>query len=92
MTGSGGRSRATYIAFATAGELHTWPVSRRWGWARRASLQLWLESKHVLPHNLEVTRIWGTVAGRAVLRGRKLPQNDLWIASCCIERGLPLLR
>ena len=54
-------------------------------------MQLWLKPETVLPYSLEVAWIWGDIAGRAALRGRTPPQNDLWIASCCIQRGLPLL-
>jgi hypothetical protein len=81
-----------YITFATAGELRKWQVTAGWGWARRTGLQLWLESKVVLlPYNRRVAWSWGDIGGRAIRRGRPLPVNDLWIAACCIERGLPLL-
>jgi predicted nucleic acid-binding protein len=81
----------TYVAFATAGELRKWGIVRQWGWVRRTGVQLWLESKRVLPYSLEVAWIWGDMAGRATLRGRNPGANDLWIAACCVQRGLPLL-
>jgi toxin FitB len=80
-----------YITFATAGELRNWQVIGDWGWARRTGLQLQAESKWVLPYNPRVAWTWGRIAARAIGRGRTLPVNDLWIAACCIERGLPLL-
>jgi toxin FitB len=81
-----------HVAFATAGELRQWAVAREWDWAARTGMQLWLESKVVLlPYDQRVAWTWGDIRGRAIRRGRKPPVNDLWIAACCIERGLPLL-
>jgi hypothetical protein len=81
-----------HVAFATAGELRQWAVARKWDWAARTGMQLWLESKVVLlPYVPRVMWTWGDIGGRAMRSGRKLPANDLWIAACCIERGLPLL-
>ncbi|HEX4656649.1 MAG TPA: hypothetical protein VH307_04635 [Streptosporangiaceae bacterium] len=31
------------------------------------------------------------MAGAAQLRGRPRPQNDTWIAACCLRYGVPLL-
>lgn len=43
---------------------------------------------------LNVTRKTATVYARTKLilkrRGRPIPENDLWIASLCLERDLPL--
>jgi toxin FitB len=85
-------ARRVHVAFASAGELRQWAVWRKWDWAARTGMQLWLESKVVLlPYNPRVASTWGDIGGRAMRRGRRLPVNDLWIAACCIERGLPLL-
>jgi predicted nucleic acid-binding protein len=34
--------------------------------------------------------VWGRLSGDANLRGRTRPQNDTWIAACCLVYGLPL--
>jgi hypothetical protein len=31
-----------HVAFATAGELRQWAVARKWDWAARTGMQLWL--------------------------------------------------
>ena len=81
-----------HVAFATAGELRQWAVVRERDWAARTGMQLWLESKVVLlPYDQRVAWTWGDIRGRSMRRGRKPPVNDLWIAACCIQRGLPLL-
>jgi toxin FitB len=79
------------IAFATAGELWSWALTRRWGGARRGGLELFLDQALILPAGLTVAMVWGELAARAQRRGRPRPLNDSWIAACCIEAGLPLL-
>lgn len=79
------------IAFATAGELWRWAMTRRWGDARRGGLELWLEETTVVPAGLGVSKVWGEITAAAQRRGRPRPLNDSWIAACCIESGLPLL-
>jgi predicted nucleic acid-binding protein len=79
------------IAFATAGELWRWTLTRQWGGARRGGLELWLDRTTVLPAGLSVAKVWGEVTTAAQRRGRPRPFNDCWIAACCIEGGLPLL-
>jgi predicted nucleic acid-binding protein len=79
------------IAFATAGELWRWALTRRWGSARRGGLELFLDQALILPANLTVAKVWGELTAGAQRRGRPRPLNDTWIAACCIEGGLPLL-
>ena len=79
------------IAFATAGELWRWALTRRWGSARRGALELFLDQALILPASLTVAKVWGELTAGAQRRGRPRPLNDTWIAACCIEGGLPLL-
>jgi hypothetical protein len=37
-----------------------------------------------------VARTWGEISAYAARRGRPRPQNDTWIAACCLVYGLPL--
>ena len=79
------------IAFATAGELWSWALTKRWGAARRGGLDLWLAGMTVLDASLVTAQTWAEITAGAQRRGRPRPLNDSWIAACCIERGLPLL-
>jgi predicted nucleic acid-binding protein len=79
------------IAFATAGELWKGALAARWGGARRGGLDLWLDQAAILAAGLSVAQTWGALAAWAQSRGRPRPQNDTWIAACCIESGLPLV-
>ncbi len=51
----------------------------------------WVLGKAVVPWNDAIAVTWGRLAGRAHLRGRPRPQNDTWVAACCIEMGVGLL-
>jgi predicted nucleic acid-binding protein len=37
-----------------------------------------------------VARTWGLISAAAAPRGRPRPENDTWIAACCLAYGLPL--
>ena len=38
----------------------------------------------------DIARTWGDISAHAVRRGRPRPQNDTWIAACCLAYDLPL--
>jgi hypothetical protein len=38
-----------------------------------------------------VARSWALFVAAAQERGRPRPQNDMWIAACCVRYGLPLI-
>lgn len=78
------------LTFATVGELTKWTVVRSWGPSRRASLQRFVDRLVTLPYDEDVARRWGQLQARAQLRGRPRPQNDTWIAACCLVDGVPL--
>ncbi|MGH3097797.1 MAG: type II toxin-antitoxin system VapC family toxin [Streptosporangiales bacterium] len=78
------------ITFVTLGELTRWATLRQWGTRRRMELAGWLGSRPTLPYSDDVARTWGEISARAVRRGRPRPQNDTWIASCCLVYELPL--
>jgi predicted nucleic acid-binding protein len=85
------RSSPLGITFVTAGELHKWAHVHRWGARSRGGFELWLDLVPILPYDPEVARVWGLIAAGAQLRGRPRPENDTWVAACCIQVGLPLL-
>lgn len=84
--------------FVTVAELTQWAEMHGWGASRRLALSQWLASVLVLPYNEreddtvleDVARTWGEISARSKLRGRPRPQNDTWIAACCLVYGLPL--
>jgi predicted nucleic acid-binding protein len=80
-----------WLTFVTVGELEKWAVVRRWGQDRRRRLDGWLAGRPVIPYDTQVARVWGELAGAAQLRGRSRPQNDTWIAACCLRYQIPLV-
>lgn len=60
------------------------------GWVNRhlAGQRVWLT--FVSPMTT-VSKTWARLAARAQQRGRPRPQNDTWIAACCVRHDLPLV-
>jgi predicted nucleic acid-binding protein len=63
---------------------------RQWGPARRVELDAWLSRRPTLPYTDDVARTWGEISAHAARRGRPRPQNDTWVAACCLTFDLPL--
>jgi toxin FitB len=80
----------TGITFVTVGELFRWATIRQWGTNRWAELEAWLAAHPTLPYDDDVARTWGEISAHATRRGRPRPQNDTWIAACCLVYDLPL--
>lgn len=80
-----------WLTFVTVGELAKWAVVRKWGQDRRGHLEAWIAGRPVIPYDAQIARMWGELAGAAQLRGRPRPQNDTWIAACCLRYQLPLV-
>ena len=85
------RGARIWLTFVTVGELSKWAVVRRWGDTRRDRLDLWVARRPVIPYDREIAGRWGELAGTAQLRGRPRPQNDTWIAACCVRHEVPLV-
>jgi toxin FitB len=80
----------TGITFVTVGELTRWATMRQWAGPRRADLTRWMAARPTLPYTDEIARTWGEISAYAARRGRPRPQNDTWIAACCLVYDLPL--
>jgi|SRR5579875_4035892 len=78
------------ITFVTLGEMTKWTLVRNWGLRERSKLDGFVRDLAVLPYGKKVARRWGELQAYAQLRGRPRPQNDTWIAACCLVRDIPL--
>lgn len=83
-------NRTTFVSFVTVGELMKWAEVRQWGLRKRTDLVSWLGRNVILPYDIRVAYQWGILAGAAHRRGRPRPQNDTWVAACCLVEDLPL--
>ncbi|WP_229686690.1 type II toxin-antitoxin system VapC family toxin [Longimycelium tulufanense] len=82
--------RTPCLTFVTLAELTKWSTQRSWGSRRKEQLARWLHGMAVLPGTEDVARVWGEISAFAARRGRPRPQNDTWIAACCLVYEVPL--
>jgi toxin FitB len=82
--------RQASITFVTQAELTKWAARRQWGMLRRERMARWLSRIPVLHSSDDIAAIWGEIAASAERRGRPRPQNDTWVAACCLAYELPL--
>ena len=61
------------------------------GTKNRGAISDWLVRALLLPYSRQVATTWGELQAGAAHRGRTPPQNDTWIAACCLSEGLPLV-
>jgi hypothetical protein len=80
-----------WLSFVALGELWKWAEVRSWGESRRSQLDLWVSRRPVVPYDDDIARTWGRLSAGAQLRGRPRPQNDMWVAACCLRHRLPLV-
>jgi predicted nucleic acid-binding protein len=78
------------LSFVAVSELAKWTAARDWGQRRRDDLERWISSSSVIWCDDPIARVWGRLAAEADRRGRPRPQNDTWVAACCLVEGLPL--
>ena len=78
------------ITFVTQGELTKRAVRRQWGTVRQQRMARWLSRIPVLHSSDDIAAVWGEIAASAERRGRPRPQNDTWVAACCLAYELPL--
>lgn len=83
--------RVPVVTFVTVGELTKWAGMRAWGGRRRGALDHWISQRPVIDSDETVSRQWGRLSATAERRGRPRPENDTWIAACCLSHGLPLV-
>lgn len=80
-----------WLTFVGVGELWKWAEVRTWGPPNRALLDAWIARRPVIPYDVEVARVWARLSAGAQRRGRPRPQNDTWVAACCVRHDLPLI-
>jgi len=60
------------------------------GNAAQERMARWLSRIPVLHSSDDIAALWGQIAASAERRGRPRPQNDTWVAACCLAYELPL--
>ena len=60
------------------------------GTVREQRMARWLSRIPVLHSSDDIAAVGGEIAASAERRGRPRPQNDTWVAACCLAYELPL--
>ena len=79
------------ISFMTVAELFEWAATRNWGSRRRTRLEQTLATYVIIPIDIELCRIWGTLRAEQQAKGKTIAPQDAWIAATAVRHSLPLI-
>jgi predicted nucleic acid-binding protein len=79
------------LSFITVGELLFWANKRNWAPARVADLHMRLRSIVVVPYDMALCETYARLKAKLEITGKKIADNDLWIASCAVRHSIPLI-
>lgn len=79
------------ISFITVAELYEWAAIKKWGERRLTQLEMTLTSYLVIPIDIELCRIWGTIRAQQRAVGTTIASQDGWIAATALRHKLPLV-
>jgi tRNA(fMet)-specific endonuclease VapC len=79
------------VSFMTVAELFQWAVVRHWGPRRLNHLEQALAAYLVVPVDIEMCRIWGTLRAERRSVGKTISPQDAWIAATALRHNLPLV-
>ncbi len=79
------------ISFMTVAELFERAATRKWGKARIRQLEQTLARYLIIPVDVELCRLWGTLRAQQQAAGRTMAPQDAWIAATALRHRLPLV-
>jgi len=79
------------LSFQTVAELRLWALVRRWGEARRQSLESTFKRYTVLPYDDAMSRAWADLTAHRRRLGRPIETGDAWIAASALRHDATLL-
>ena len=79
------------ISFITVGELLFGAVKKKWGATKRSDLLQRIRSAVVVPYDMKLCETYADLKTKLGEAGMVVADNDLWIASCAVRHGLPLI-
>jgi len=79
------------VSFITVGELYFGAARKNWGAERVQDLKDRLRSVTIVPFDDGVCRTYADIKSATQSKGKKVADNDLWIAACAIRHGIPLV-
>ena len=78
------------LTYITLAEWWQWAHHRGWGPAKISEMRTYASNFELLQCDNEVVKTWAVVRTRHEA-GAQVPNNDCWIAACCVVHNLPLL-
>lgn len=79
------------LTYITLAEWWQWAHRRGWGPGKISEMRAYAGNFELLHCDNEVVKTWGRLSGLAMKAGAQVPNNDCWIAACCVVHSLPLL-
>ena len=84
-------NRQIAISFMTVAELFQWAATRQWGSERLQRLEMTLESYLILPVDLALGRLWGSIRAAKRAAGQPISPQDAWIAATALRYEVALV-
>lgn len=73
------------------GELYFGAYRKNWGQSRVDALKNSFNSVIVIPYDQEICRTYAEVKATLEAQGKRIEDNDTWIAACAIRYSIPLI-
>ena len=83
--------RLVAVSFVTVGELLFGAAKSKWGERRIDDLKRRLRAVVIVPYDYELCNTYADLKARLEAAGRRLGDNDLWIAASAVRHGIPLV-
>jgi tRNA(fMet)-specific endonuclease VapC len=84
------KGKTVAVSFITVGELHYGAEKKQWSVKNRQNLEERLKAVVIVPYDSELCRTFGRVKA-SLPKGVTVGTDDVWIASCAIRHGIPLV-
>jgi tRNA(fMet)-specific endonuclease VapC len=79
-----------FVSSTVLGELYFGARKSAQAASNEMRIEEFASSASVLNCDAETARHYGQIKDRLRLKGRPIPENDIWIAACAVQYALPL--
>jgi len=79
-----------FVSSTVLGELYYGARKSAHAAANLARIEQFAASVQVLSSDADTAELYGKIRDRLRLKGRPIPENDIWIAAVALQHGLPL--
>jgi predicted nucleic acid-binding protein len=79
------------LSFITIGELLYGAYKDKWGQDRLEAMKARLKSVVIVPYDFVICETYADLKEKLRVKGKRLADNDLWIAACAVRHSIPLV-